>query len=98
AGGRRGVGPGGRRRGVLPVQPRRGRRLMVVAGDDVPVDAFDLPGWLGEQEVRWTALSSLGTALVTGRLDAPGDDAEAIDCDLLACDLAYPQPVLAERW
>ena len=67
-----------------------------------PVDAFDLPGWLGEQEVRWVAESGLaGASLVTGRLDADsgphGDEGGGSDpCDLLACDRAYPAPVLDE--
>ena len=51
------------------------------------VDAFELPGWVGETEVRWTALSSLdGEHLVTGRLEGGG---ETGDCDLLACDQAW---------
>ena len=65
-----------------------------------PVDAFDLPGWLGEQEVRWVAESGLaGASLVTGRLDAaagPDGAGETVVCDLLACDRAYPEPVLDE--
>jgi len=61
-----------------------------------PVDPFDLPEWLGEQQVSWTALSSLGTAHVRGRLD--GVEGQSMDCDLLACDLAYPQPVLPDSW
>ena len=60
-----------------------------------PVDAFDLPGWLGEQEVRWVAESGLaGASLVTGRLDGVADG--SLVCDLLACDRAYPEPVLDE--
>jgi hypothetical protein len=63
-----------------------------------PVDAFDLPEWLGEENVTWAAVSSLGTAhLVTGAVCGP--DAEQVqDCDILACDLAHPQPVLDEKW
>src|SRR4051794_20457688 len=64
--------------------------------DDEVIDPFDLPEWLGEQEVSWTAVSSLGAARVEGRLDA-GED-RTLACDLLAGDLAYPEPVLAERW
>jgi hypothetical protein len=60
-----------------------------------PVDPFDLPEWLGVDEVTWTAESSLGAPLVSGRLHS-GPECEA--CDLLACDLAYPQPVIEDAW
>lgn len=62
-----------------------------------PVDAFDLPEWLGTEEVTWTAVTSLGAApRVTGSLHGPsGDD---LACDVMACDLAYPRPVLEEKW
>ncbi len=56
------------------------------------VDAFDLPDWLGEREVTWCASSSLaGTGRVCGELSG---GAEVLPCDLLAADVAYPQPVL----
>jgi hypothetical protein len=59
-----------------------------------PVDAFDLPAWIGEKDVRWVAESGLaGAHHVTGRLEADGED---LVCDLLACDRAYPEPVLDE--
>jgi hypothetical protein len=62
-----------------------------------PVDAFDLPDWLGVAAVTWTAVDSIGaTHLVAGCLRGPDDD--PLDCDVLACDLAYPVPVLDERW
>ena len=60
-----------------------------------PVDAFELPDWLGERDVQWTTEVTTGTPLVPGRLVA-GDD--QLVCDLLACDRAYPEPVLPERW
>ncbi|HSE07302.1 MAG TPA: hypothetical protein VLB29_01440 [Nocardioidaceae bacterium] len=59
------------------------------------VDAFDLPEWLGLTEVTWHAESSIAGAHVTGCLTG-GD--EPIPCDLLAADLAYPQPVLDGEW
>jgi hypothetical protein len=69
------------------------------------VDAFDLPEWLGVEEVTWTAVTSLGSAhVVSGSLTraVDGSSAEPADgslaCDILACDLAYPQPVLGEKW
>jgi hypothetical protein len=60
------------------------------------IDAFDLPDWLGEQDVSWTAVGSLGGASVQGRLEAA--DGQQLDCDLLAGDVAYPVPVLAVEW
>ena len=65
-------------------------------GADEAVDPFDLPEWLGEEEVSWTAVSSLGAARVEGRLDA--GEGHALTCDLLAGDLAYPEPALGESW
>lgn len=61
-----------------------------------PVDPFDLPDWLGVEDVTWSAQSSLGDShLVSGRLHAPGGE---LICDVLAGDLAFPSPVLDERW
>lgn len=64
--------------------------------DDEAVDPFDLPEWLGEEDVSWTALTSLHAGHVEGRLDAV--DGRSLECDLLAGDLAYPEPVLGDRW
>jgi hypothetical protein len=62
-----------------------------------PVDPFDLPDWLGVTSVTWTAVDSIGaTHLVAGCLRGP--EGEPLDCDALACDLAYPVPVLDEGW
>lgn len=59
------------------------------------VDAFDLPPWLGEAEVTWSADSGLSTgARVPGRLTGEGHD--DVPCDLLAVDDAYPEPVVAD--
>jgi hypothetical protein len=75
-------------------------RRPAVAG----VDAFDLPEWLGVAPVTWTAVDSIGaTHLVAGclRRDQAAEDGGRdgpLDCDVLACDLAYPVPVLDERW
>ena len=63
--------------------------------DVVPVDPFDLPDWLGDSDVTWHAVSSLGGHHVTGELTAADG---SCDCDLLAADLAYPAPVLGEKW
>ena len=60
------------------------------------VDAFDLPEWLGESEVTWRAESSIrGSHHLTGALVGDG---EPLPCDLLAADLAYPQPALGGEW
>jgi len=68
----------------------------VEAPDVLEVDAFDLPEWLGESEVTWRAKSSIrGSHHLTG--DLVGGD-EALPCDLLAADLAYPRPVLDGDW
>jgi hypothetical protein len=59
------------------------------------IDAFDLPGWLGETEVTWASERALGTAhRVAGLLTAEGHDPLA--CDLLAVDDAYPEPVVSD--
>lgn len=66
-------------------------------GEVIAVDAFDLPEWLGTDEVTWTGESSLDgqTHRIRGALETA---TERLDCDVLACDLAYPQPVLQEKW
>ena len=56
------------------------------------VDAFDLPDWLGTEDVVWRADDGLhGGHLVAGRLTGAGH--EDLGCDLLAVDQAYPRPV-----
>ena len=60
------------------------------------VDPFDLPDWLGTEEVTWAATSSVrGEPRVTGELT--GGDCSLV-CDLLAADQAFPAPVLPEDW
>jgi len=60
------------------------------------VDPFDLPEWLGEGEVTWTATTSVHEAhLVTGELAAA---AGTLGCDLLGVDQAFPVPVLGDDW
>ena len=67
------------------------------AGEPAAVDAFDLPEWLGVEPVTWTGESSLDgrSHLLCGSLETA---AEQLVCDVLACDVAYPQAVLPERW
>lgn len=63
------------------------------------VDPFDLPEWLGVEPVIWTGQTSLGSAhLVSGALQTGAGEVDPLVCDVLACDLAYPQPVLSEAW
>ena len=78
-------------------RPGRADRSDVSRHTVAAVDAFDLPGWVGEAQVRWVAESGLaGGAQVTGRLEADADPGLTCACDLLACDRAYPEPVLDE--
>lgn len=59
----------------------------------VEVDPFDLPDWLGTDQVTWTSASGLRSDhLVTGTLTSPGHPDHP--CDLLSVDEAYPQPVV----
>ena len=63
-----------------------------------PVDAFDLPEWLGTGLVTWTAVSSVHAGhLVRGELSGQGD-ADSLGCDLLGADQAFPVPVLDDSW
>ena len=58
-------------------------------------DPFDLPEWLGQTEVTWEAERGLGTGhRVAGALTASGHD--AVPCDVLAVDEAYPEPVAGD--
>lgn len=57
-----------------------------------PVDPFDLPDWLGDSDVTWSADSGLRAGhAVPGTLSSDGHD--PVPCDLLAIDEAYPVPV-----
>ena len=60
------------------------------------VDPFDLPEWLAEEEVTWRAGSSVrGSHHVAGQL---AGGSSTLACDLLAADLAYPDPTLDADW
>lgn len=64
--------------------------------DLADIDAFDLPEWLGTEDVVWRADGGLREAhLVPGHLSSarPGEGHE-LACDLLAVDEAYPAPVV----
>lgn len=56
------------------------------------LDPFDLPDWVGEERVVWSADTGLGGHLVAGTLGAEPD--RTLGCDLLAVDQAYPAPVV----
>lgn len=59
------------------------------------MDPFDLPEWLGTEPVTWAATMSLTDGpRVTGQLTGPSGQVQSLD--LLACDAAYPTPVLGE--
>lgn len=61
-----------------------------------PADPFDLPDWVGTSEVTWTATSRVrGAQRIQGTLSSPDGE---LHCDLLACDVAYPKPLLADAW
>ncbi len=62
--------------------------------DPREVDPFDLPESLGTSSVVWRADDGLAGHLVHGHLEPA--DAEALVCDLLAVDGAYPAPVADE--
>jgi len=68
-----------------------------VTPDIVEADPFDLPNWVGEQEVTWFADSGARFGHhISGRFTAAGQ--EDLACDLLAIDQAYPQKVADSAW
>lgn len=61
------------------------------------VDPFDLPDWLGTEDVTWTATTSVrGSSRISGALSTASG--ARLDCDLLAADLAHPVPLLEGEW
>lgn len=58
-----------------------------------PLDAFDLPEWLGEGEVAWTSDDVTRSGSLVGGCLVGADD-HRLPCDLLAVDQAYPAPVV----
>ena len=60
-----------------------------------PVDAFDLPEWLGGDAVTWAPSTGVRRQQhVPGTLT--GEQGEELACDLLAADTAYPRAVVVE--
>ncbi|MCM0618988.1 hypothetical protein [Nocardioides bruguierae] len=68
----------------------------MISGEIREADPFELPEWLGETDVVWSADSGLRTGhRVAGRLDpAARGDGDRLVCDLLAVDEAYPTTVV----
>lgn len=61
-------------------------------------DPFDLPAWVGESEVVWTAESGERFGHhITGHLASATADG-VLGCDLLAIDQAYPRQVASSDW
>jgi hypothetical protein len=59
-------------------------------------DPFELPEWLGTEPVTWTAQTGVrGARWITGGLAA---GTARLPCDLMAADVAYPQPLLTDAW
>lgn len=56
------------------------------------VDVFDLPDWLGTEQVVWSSATGLDHGhVVPGALEGGG---ERLACALIAVDEAFPRPVL----
>jgi hypothetical protein len=68
----------------------------VTGGDQAAdIDPFDLPEWLGGDDVVWESDEGLRSGhLVTGRLLGSGE--AHLPCALLAVDEAYPAPVVTD--
>ncbi len=63
------------------------------------LDPFDLPAWLGEGDVVWSATSGLRSGhLVGGTLHEGGTGGGGAEhpCDLMAVDEAYPVAVASD--
>lgn len=57
----------------------------------IELDPFDLPEWLGEGAITWSAQHGIREGhLIHGTLSREGQEHS---CDLLAVDEAYPVPV-----
>ena len=66
----------------------------------VEVDPFELPDWLGQEQVLWQAtderVSRENTATIHGVLRPLRGDSELV-LDLLGVDVAWPKPVCDEE-
>ena len=65
-------------------------------------DPFDLPDWLAEGAVVWSAdQTSRGVSRAVGclrPLEEAGAAGLSLPCDLLAVDVAHPRALIAEQW
>ncbi|GAB3867264.1 hypothetical protein GCM10028801_40940 [Nocardioides maradonensis] len=59
------------------------------------VDPFELPDWLGDDDVTWSAECALGRPTVPGVLRSDTGSGE-LACDFLAADVACPAPLVDE--
>ena len=75
--------------------------------DPAEADPFDLPSWLAEGAVVWSAeRTSRGVPRAVGALrplseaGAPLDAgaSDGLACDLLAVDVAHPRALVGEQW
>jgi len=57
-------------------------------------DPFELPEWLGEQDLTWSLDGPLTSAQVRGTLHGSGE--QELGLDLVCVDVAYPAPVVPE--
>jgi hypothetical protein len=57
-------------------------------------DPFDLPEWVGVEQLQWSTGETRSTALITGTLT--GESGTSLGLDLLCVDIAYPAAVVDE--
>ncbi|MGH3315044.1 MAG: hypothetical protein ACRDO0_02770 [Nocardioidaceae bacterium] len=66
----------------------------------VEVDPFELPDWLGQEQVLWQATDERGGRETTGTIHGmlrPLHGDEELSLDLLGVDVAWPKPVCDEE-
>ena len=81
-----------------PLAARRGRGLTVPVTHDVRQRRPVRPARVaGHGDVTWTALS-VGPRRRRGSRAGSSGAGEELGCDLLAADLAYPEPLLRTPW
>ena len=58
-------------------------------------DPFDLPEWVGAEQLRWSTGETESAAVIDGTLT--GESGESLRLDFLCVDVAYPAAVVDER-
>lgn len=58
-------------------------------------DPFDLPDWLGSEELRWTTKETGSASFIEGQLTGDGD--HVLRLDMLCADVAFPATVVSEQ-